>query len=315
MPKLSIIIPVYNAIATIEKTIASVLAQTFTDFELILVHDCSQDNTLEVLSKVTDHRVRVFHNSINCGAYFSCNVGLYHAKGDYISFIGSDDIVSPWRFQKALEHFSEHPELLYLETRYLRYFNSTGKVRFLWNRGVGVPIFHKTVLEKVGFFLPVRVAGDTEYAERVENFFGEDKIDLVDDFTYWAQIRDESLTSQIPGNSEPRLEMFRQARKAFKTKINLPVEFPFSQSILDEFRHLQIFMGNTPPDLQSIEEITLSKNDEENTIQSSMNLEILNYTEQAVKEYHQQLISAEKKKWLDSTPVRKLRKFVKGLIE
>jgi glycosyltransferase involved in cell wall biosynthesis len=93
MPKISVILCVYNGGNTIERTIESVLNQTFTEFELIIINDGSKDNTLEVISRFNDRRIQVLSYP-NRGLATSRNRGLANATGDYISFIDADDLWS-----------------------------------------------------------------------------------------------------------------------------------------------------------------------------------------------------------------------------
>ena len=101
MPKISIIVPVYNTEKYIHRCIDSILNQTFKDFELILVDDGSPDNCGVICDEysIKDSRIRVIHQE-NHGASAARNRGLDCAKGDYIAFCDSDDMVSP----QWLEH-------------------------------------------------------------------------------------------------------------------------------------------------------------------------------------------------------------------
>lgn len=85
MPLISIITPAYNAERTIQETIESVLNQTFSDFELIVINDGSTDSTLDILSSIQDSRLKVFSYP-NAGPNHSRNRGLAQASGEYISF-------------------------------------------------------------------------------------------------------------------------------------------------------------------------------------------------------------------------------------
>lgn len=89
---ISIIMPSYNTARYISQTIDSVLAQTYVDWELIIVDDCSKDNTDEVVSKYDDPRIHYLKNDVNSGAAVSRNRGLREAKGRYIAFLDSDDL-------------------------------------------------------------------------------------------------------------------------------------------------------------------------------------------------------------------------------
>lgn len=99
---ISIIMPSYNASAFIEKSIASVQKQTYRDWELIIVDDCSSDNTVELINNIMDERIRFFKNEKNSGAAVSRNLALREARGKYIAFLDSDDIWEPTKLEEQL---------------------------------------------------------------------------------------------------------------------------------------------------------------------------------------------------------------------
>ena len=92
-PKISIIIPVYNSESFLRKCINSIIEQTFTDFEVILINDNSSDTCPEICNEYADldNRIKVIHNSINLGSSLSRKIGLDNVSGIYIQFIDSDD--------------------------------------------------------------------------------------------------------------------------------------------------------------------------------------------------------------------------------
>ncbi|OCQ96603.1 glycosyl transferase family A [Nostoc sp. MBR 210] len=91
MPKISVIIPTYNSEETIKTTIDSVLSQSFTDFELIVINDGSTDSTLDIVSQIQDARLKVFSFG-NAGGNVSRNRGLKQAVGEFVSFLDADDV-------------------------------------------------------------------------------------------------------------------------------------------------------------------------------------------------------------------------------
>lgn len=95
-PKISVIVPVYKAEAYLHRCVDSILAQTFQDFEVLLIDDGSPDRSGEICDEYArkDKRVRVFHKA-NGGVSSARNVGLDHARGEWISFVDSDDWVEP----------------------------------------------------------------------------------------------------------------------------------------------------------------------------------------------------------------------------
>lgn len=109
MPLISVIIPVYNGEKTIRETIESVLNQTFSDFELIVINDGSQDSTLEIVSSIPDPRLQVFSYP-NAGLAASRNRGISKATGKYISFIDADDLWTPDKLEEQLRALQANPQ-------------------------------------------------------------------------------------------------------------------------------------------------------------------------------------------------------------
>ena len=95
-PKISVIVPVYNVEKYLCRCIDSILAQTFTDFELLLIDDGSKDSSGEICEEYAgkDARIRVFHRQ-NGGVSTARNLGIDKAKGEWIYFVDSDDVVLP----------------------------------------------------------------------------------------------------------------------------------------------------------------------------------------------------------------------------
>lgn len=93
-PKISVIVPMYNAEKYLSLCISSILAQTFTDFELILIDDCSTDKTFEIAKSFSDSRIKLLQNEKNLGMPGSVrNVGIDAARGEYIYFCDNDDVI------------------------------------------------------------------------------------------------------------------------------------------------------------------------------------------------------------------------------
>lgn len=105
----SIIMPSYNTAEYISASIDSVLAQTYTDWELIIVDDCSTDNTDKIVKGyLNDERIRYLKNETNSGAAVSRNYALREAKGKWIAFLDSDDLWEPEKLEKQLRFMVEN---------------------------------------------------------------------------------------------------------------------------------------------------------------------------------------------------------------
>lgn len=103
--KVSIIMPVYNAAATMDKALASVEAQTFRDFELVCVNDCSSDESLSKLREFADKadfQVKIIDYDANCGAAAARNTAIDAAEGEYLAFIDADDAYAPEALSEAV---------------------------------------------------------------------------------------------------------------------------------------------------------------------------------------------------------------------
>lgn len=110
MPTFSVITATYNRGDMINRTIDSILAQSFKDFEYIIVDDGSTDDTREVVKRYDDERIQYIRLDNNQGANFARNQGIERATGKYISFLDSDDIYLPKRLERVAEEFSNCPE-------------------------------------------------------------------------------------------------------------------------------------------------------------------------------------------------------------
>ncbi|MBO6195206.1 MAG: glycosyltransferase family 2 protein [Bacilli bacterium] len=104
----SIIIPVYNAEKFIDETINTVLNQTYTNWELLLVNDCSTDNSVKLIQKyLKDERIKLINNKVNSKAAVSRNNGIKKAKGRYICFLDADDLWDKEKLEKQVKFMNK----------------------------------------------------------------------------------------------------------------------------------------------------------------------------------------------------------------
>lgn len=106
----SIITPLYNSEQFVSETIKSIINQTYKNWELILVDDCSTDSTLKIIKPFLEQysNIRVFKNTTNEGAAVSRNKGIKNASGDYIAFLDADDLWLPEKLEKQLKFMQTH---------------------------------------------------------------------------------------------------------------------------------------------------------------------------------------------------------------
>lgn len=104
----SIIMPSYNTAQYIGDSIQSVIEQTYTEWELIIVDDCSTDHTDEVVNAIKDDRIRYLKNEHNSGAAVSRNKALREARGRWIAFLDSDDLWHPEKLERQIRFMEEN---------------------------------------------------------------------------------------------------------------------------------------------------------------------------------------------------------------
>src|SRR5262245_37262181 len=109
-PKVSVIIPVYNREKYVGEAINSILTQSFTNFELLLIDDGSTDHSVEIMRSYTDPRVRLVCNDRNLGIPRTRNIGLQLARGDYIAILDSDNFALSDRLAKQVAFLDRYQD-------------------------------------------------------------------------------------------------------------------------------------------------------------------------------------------------------------
>ena len=182
----SIIIPTYNRANTIMKSIDSVLKSTYTDYEIIIVDDCSTDNTEELLKPILTDKVRYIKNSKNKGIAATRNVGIANARGEFIAFNDSDDFWYSTKLEKQMKVMESHPECLLVYCAFERTYLDGRKIRvpsedrtpegYIYNDlllngnviSTQTMLFRKECFEKIGLFnTEVKTIDDYEMALKV----------------------------------------------------------------------------------------------------------------------------------------------------
>ena len=110
MPKVSVIIPAYNAMAYLPETLESVLKQTLTDFEVLIINDGSKDHIEQWATQVTDPRVKLISQP-NQGVCVARNTGIAQAQGEYVAFLDADDLWDSTKIEKQVRCLEEQPEV------------------------------------------------------------------------------------------------------------------------------------------------------------------------------------------------------------
>ncbi|RWW92091.1 glycosyltransferase family 2 protein [Flavobacterium cerinum] len=118
MPYFSIVIPLYNKQDHIIATLKSVIAQTFTDFEIIIINDVSTDDSLKAIRSINDNRIRLITHDFNKGLSASRNTGIKNAKSNYIALLDADDLWKPQFLEKIHALINYYPQASLFATKY-----------------------------------------------------------------------------------------------------------------------------------------------------------------------------------------------------
>lgn len=170
-PKISVVMPVYNAAPYLRQSIESILGQSYQDFEFLIIDDGSQDHSLQIIQQYSDQRLKVYSNEQNLGIIPTLNKGFELAQGTYIARMDADDISDVDRFQKQIEFMENHPEIDLCGTWATQFDEESSqtlelplpdadiKAFLLW----GNSIIHASVLIKKHFLNTYQLNFDPQY--------------------------------------------------------------------------------------------------------------------------------------------------------
>ncbi len=170
----TVIIPLYNKEKYIKNAIESVLNQTFTDFEILIIDDFSSDKSAVIASKFESEKVQLIYHEKNCGLSTTRNTGIKKANSNYITFLDADDLWKPTFLESIFQLIQNFPEARIFGTNYEEVWDAviknprngseilpidfTGYINFFKinvKQGIynhGSVCFHKEVFEKIGFY-------------------------------------------------------------------------------------------------------------------------------------------------------------------
>jgi glycosyltransferase involved in cell wall biosynthesis len=150
-PLVSVIIPTYNGASFIGRAIQSVLNQTYSNFELIVVDDKSPDNTAEVVKQVDDPRLKYFRHENNQGASTARWTGCNNSSGEIIAFLDQDDYFHPEKLEAHVSFLEKHPDVGFTYNPYFEMVHSSAEsIRTVWQPPKDISLTELTL----GFYLP-----------------------------------------------------------------------------------------------------------------------------------------------------------------
>ncbi len=183
-PKVTVIVPVFNAEDVIETALDSLLAQTWTNLEIIVADDCSTDSTVSIVEGYIkrDPRVQLIITETNGGPYVARNMAMSKATGEFITVNDADDWSHPQKIEKQVNHLLKNPNVVGNTSQQAR---ATEDLQFYRRGNMGTLVFQnmssfmfrrKLVLETIGYLDCVRFGADNEYIRRLKRAFGEEAI-------------------------------------------------------------------------------------------------------------------------------------------
>lgn len=205
--EISVIIPVYNCEKYIEKCIESVKAQTYTNYEIIVVDDGSTDSTLKHLCKYDGITVLIKPNG---GTGSALNTGIRNAKGSWIKWLSADDELYPTALADMMEYAKDDNTMYYSHYDIIdensnvigQFVEPERNTEQLWSFFFGngsSSLIHKKVFEKCGLFDELKHSEDYEFWLRVTHVYGV-KMSLVPKFTLKYRRHSEQLTNRVGGS-------------------------------------------------------------------------------------------------------------------
>ncbi|GAA0468377.1 glycosyltransferase [Alkalibacillus silvisoli] len=181
--KVTIIVPVYNAGNMIETAVESLRKQTWRNLEIIIVDDCSQDDTYELAKRYEsiDDRIKVTQTAENGGAYTARNTALNIATGDFITINDADDWSHPKKIETQVRDLIDNPNIMGNFSQQARAteqldFYRRGKFGQFIFPNMSSFMFRKEVLGELGYWDQVRFGGDAEFVKRVKLTYGEKSV-------------------------------------------------------------------------------------------------------------------------------------------
>ena len=141
--KVSVLLPVYNGSQYLSETIHSILNQTYSDFEIIIIDDASMDNSVDIINNFNNKKIILRQNDSNLGQAESENIGLRIARGTYIARIDQDDLMMPDRLEKQVQFLDSHPDIAAVGSQ-VYCIDSSGKSikKIMWPVGFEANLFY-----------------------------------------------------------------------------------------------------------------------------------------------------------------------------
>lgn len=181
-PIITVVLPVYNVAAYIQECLDSIFNQTFQDFEILVIDDCSTDNTVQVIESLASERITIVKKAQNKGLIDSLNIGFSLAKGKYIARVDGDDINALDRFEKQFNYLENHPEIAACGC-WLHAFGFSSRV-------IKHPEFHNRIKAQMLISNAMSLGATMLRRKSYENSFFYSTMWHAEDYDYWVRTMD-----------------------------------------------------------------------------------------------------------------------------
>ena len=233
---LSVIIPNYNNEQFIVPCIESILENTYENKEIILVDDCSTDNSVKKIKEKFGSKIKIIENEKNSGTYFCQNRGLLESKGNYVMFIGGDDFINANLFQTKIQFLRENKENMGYGSHFKRIYLDKNEEKL---SNSYIFLYRRKIFNLIGFFHNSRFGADSEFIERCMWNGQKLYFDKSNCFYFANTLEGKNLTNVI--NKKKRLDYEKKYRQMHKNNEYI------NQALLDEeeiFKYLFKYMSD-----------------------------------------------------------------------
>lgn len=181
-PKVCVIMPVYNGEKTIKLALASLLNQSYTNWECVIVNDGSTDGTRSILDSLKDPRFRIFHLNKNCGRGVARDEALKRSEGDYLAYLDADDMMYKDKLKVQVEFLEANPGIRMVSCGCI-----TMNENFEALRASGMTSFMSDNIMKYGQALPLLLPATMVRLDQAKIFSYNHYLDVGEDYDYFAR--------------------------------------------------------------------------------------------------------------------------------
>jgi len=229
-PTISVIMPVYNGEKFLSKAIDSILKQSYTDFEFIIINDGSSDSTEQIIESYHDPRIVYLKNSANLGLSKSFNIGIDKSHGKFIARMDADDISKPNRFERQIQFLEKRPHvdivgsnLILIDEKDLRcgaHRKQQNHLEIKFSSLFSTPMMHPTIMGKAEVFK------SHHYDEGLSN---------SEDYELWSRLLFKTKT-HFANIHEPLL-LYRTYPNSFTQTLNLDKRTLSAHNTIQNIEH------------------------------------------------------------------------------